>query len=207
MARNYQIVKKDRKGLDPVKKPTVLDIAWAAGIYEGEGSCLAGGNGNRSFSMQLSQKDPELLYKLRDLFGGTVKQYANGAFLVYRWTCCGDRGRVFLGAIYPYLTSRRKAQIESTSAWNFLKDVQDLIQYKHESNPCHVYQGLCSSLEKYVSAQREKAAESRRAYLRDFEKRRSEDPEYREKKRLEVARRRKLKKEELQAATKLVAIA
>ena len=125
-------IRKDRAGLDAILKPTDLEIAWAAGIFEGEGSCCASGTGKRSFVVAVDQKDPELLYRLRDLFGGTVDEYENNrgtlansfkSFTIFRWAICGDRARIFLAAIYGYLTVRRKTQIDKTSAVRFLEFV------------------------------------------------------------------------------------
>ena len=179
MQREYKIVRKDKAGLDPTKSPTPIDIAWAAGIFEGEGSCNAGGHNKRSFSATVSQKDPELLYRLRDLFGGGVRQYHvgdQGRFEVYHWTCCGDRGRVFLAAIYPFLTARRKAQIDATRVREFLDRVADLIMLPANAEPCPIYMKLWTRLEEYVAEQREKAREHTKKRLADFDKARSRDP-------------------------------
>lgn len=208
MKREYQIVKRDRKGLDATKVPTVLDIAWAAGIYEGEGSCIATGHQKRSFNVQVSQKDPELLYRLRDLFGGGVKPYMNGGFSIHHWTCCGDRGRAFIGAIYPYLTSRRKAQIEATTAWNFLQTIPDLIQYERASEKCHIYAEIWSKIDEFISIQREKAALHTRQRHAIHDKKRAQTPERKAQQKIAIQKHKKMKKEQrLAEATNLVAIA
>ena len=56
---------------DPVKTPTELDIAWVAGFYEGEGH--VSGIKGRTMA-HLSQKDPEILFRVRELFGGSIIQ-------------------------------------------------------------------------------------------------------------------------------------
>ena len=97
-----------RKDLAPSKSPTMLDIAWAAGIWEGEGwvatSCMAA-----------CQKDPYILYKLQELFGGSVgnKVNANRSTL-YRWLLCGTRARGFALTIFSFMSPRRKEQIKAT---------------------------------------------------------------------------------------------
>src|ERR1700733_5848744 len=112
MKREYKIVRKDRAGYDATKKPTAIDVAWAAGIYEGEGCCVKAGKNKQAFSVMVSQKDPELLYRLKEWFGGRVTLYKNGVgkkdsnFQVYHWLVCGDRGRVFLACIFPFMTAR-----------------------------------------------------------------------------------------------------
>jgi hypothetical protein len=140
MKREYKIVKKDKAGLDAVKTPTAIDVAWAAG--------------------------------------------------------CGDRARVFLGCIYPFMTSRRKAQIESTSANDFLEYVADLLHPVFGSEPYTVYESLWERVKQNVDIQRKKALEHRRKYHTEYELKRANDLVYREKKREAQRQRRKLAKEQ-----------
>lgn len=121
-------IRKSKEGLDPVRHANDTEVAWAAGFYEGEGSCINTGKGRRSFGVSVAQKDPEVLYRLRDLFGGRVAEFLNNRgtiaskskpFTIFIWRVCGDRSRIFLTAIYPYLSGRRKAQIDSTAAIDF----------------------------------------------------------------------------------------
>lgn len=81
--------------------PTALDIAWAAGIYEGEGS--AGYSG-----VSVGQRDTWILERLRDLFGGTVR-YDRSVELWY-WYVSGARGRGFLMTVYMFLSPWRREQ-------------------------------------------------------------------------------------------------
>lgn len=87
------------------KHPTLYEICWAAGIYEGEGST------RRQGEVSVPQKDPELLFKLRDLFGGRVKK--GNTENIWRWEANGKHGRGFLMTIYSMLTQRRKAQVRA----------------------------------------------------------------------------------------------
>ncbi len=211
MKRGYKIVRKDKAGLDPIKTPTMLDVAWAAGIYEGEGSCVAGGHGKNSFSVTVAQKDPEFLYRLRDLFGGGVKFYnvgKQGRFEIYHWVVCGDRARAFLGAIYPYLTSRRKAQIEHTSVRVFFEKVQDLLHPVLASEPCKTYALLTDRIREHVTGQRRKAAEHKKKRADNYYAIKSQDPAWMKHRRLATAKWRKSRKEQHQVeAQKIVAIA
>jgi len=112
-------VKRNKPELAPTKTPTAIDIAWAAGIYEGEGTCRLCGKTKRGFMAAVVQKDPELLYRLRDWFGGNVR--GNGAeYTAYTWDVCGDYGRIFAALIYGFMTARRKSQIDGTGALLFL---------------------------------------------------------------------------------------
>src|ERR1700677_4668129 len=132
-------VRENKPGLEAIKVPTAIDIAWAAGIYEGEGSCSIKTGSAGSYSIRVSQKDPELLYRLRDFFGGTVKFYKVGAkraFECHCWSVNGDKARGFLAAIYPFLTARRKAQIDSSNARFFLEYAGGLLRLDTANEPC-----------------------------------------------------------------------
>jgi hypothetical protein len=109
--------------LDAIKVPTVIDIAWSAGFYEGEGHCSAVVS---KAAIMVTQKDTELLYKLRDWFGGRVYfarcKSVRPDTQCHVWKAFGDRARLFLALVYPYLSSRRKAQADATHILDFLGD-------------------------------------------------------------------------------------
>ena len=92
--------------LNSTKNPTINDIYWAAGIYEGEGSCA---NTGRSEFASVDQKDPYLLYIMRDFFGGRIYKYPNQ--ICHRWAIFGARARGFMQTIYILLSPRRQKQI------------------------------------------------------------------------------------------------
>ena len=116
---------KQGDSLEAIGKPTAMEIAFFAGFYEGEGNCFAAGK-SRALGMKVCQKDPELLYRMRNLWGGSVKFCAtrNGKASptfegydswknpIYKWSLSGDRARTFLAQIYPFLSSRRKSQVD-----------------------------------------------------------------------------------------------
>lgn len=215
MKRNYQIVKRDRKGLDAIKFPTAIDVAWAAGIYEGEGSCVTTNAtaASKSFNVCVAQKDPEMLFRMRDLFGGTISNYErtfNGKVCpISHWKICGDRARTFIAVVYPFLTARRKEQIEATPAGSFIEQVQDLLRFDVAIGPSKVYESLWSRINEYNAAQRATAYEHKRKREAEWYAEQSKDPLFMEKKRLAQQERRKLRKEQSAAlsAPKLVAIA
>ena len=109
----------NKPGFEAILHPTTLDIAWVAGIYEGEGSC----DWKRGI-VEIGQKDPWILYKLKDLFGGRVYKSKNTAPRtlkpgeIYRWAIYGARARGFGMIIYKFLSPRRKEQIKNL--WNKL---------------------------------------------------------------------------------------
>ncbi|HYR42164.1 MAG TPA: hypothetical protein VER98_04005 [Terriglobia bacterium] len=106
--------------MDATKVPTPIDIAWSAGVYEGEGTARLCGRGKRSLAVSVPQKDPEILYTLRDLFGGSVNP-PSGGNPCYKWDICGDRARIFISLIYSFLSSKRRAQVDGTDALEFLR--------------------------------------------------------------------------------------
>jgi hypothetical protein len=91
----------------PSLVPGDADVIWAAGIYEGEGSCTVDG------SVSVPQKDPWILIKLRDFFGGLVRDEGR----IWRWQLSGTHARMFLDAVYPYLSPRRRARIDEYRAY------------------------------------------------------------------------------------------
>ena len=88
--------------------PSTQDIAWAAGLYEGEGSV----HGASGYQVSLTQKDPWILYKLQLLFGGSLRLKLNGDISksISAWTLSGARARGFLLTMYKFLSPRRQEQ-------------------------------------------------------------------------------------------------
>ena len=96
----------------PSRHPTTQQIAWAAGVYEGEGSASATRTKNKPWIgivVSVSQKDSWLVTELRSLFGGSVYKRSNRN--CFDWTICGALGRGFLMTIYKFLSPRRQSQI------------------------------------------------------------------------------------------------
>ena len=93
--------------LTRTKNPTIQEICWAAGIYEGDGT--VGGS-----TVSVFQKDRWILDKLQTLFGGSVriapvdKRYPKNIY--HMWRIAGARARGFLMTIYELLSPRRQAQ-------------------------------------------------------------------------------------------------
>lgn len=94
----------EQKGTPKAKvTPCLMDIAWAAGIYEGEGAA------NKYGGVSVGQNEQWILKKLKRLFGGKIYQYKN--YKHSSWYIGGARGRGFLLTIYKFLSPRRKKQI------------------------------------------------------------------------------------------------
>jgi hypothetical protein len=105
------------RNIPPVKTPDLCDIAWMAGIYEGEG-CIAGIKGRTIASVH--QKDPEILYRIREMFGGSITEIRKGTpRYCHVWKLYGDVARAMFQAILPYMSTRRKMQIEKAGGLRF----------------------------------------------------------------------------------------
>lgn len=89
--------------------PTTKDIAWAAGIYEGEGHISR--CGKYSCAMFVSQKDTWILERLKNLFGGTIRTDNNRTSPISQWVIYGVRARGFAYTIFSFLSPRRRAQL------------------------------------------------------------------------------------------------
>ena len=92
-------------GLEAVCRPSLLDIAWAAGIYEGEGSVQ-----RNTGAVGICQKDKEILLRLTKLFGGSISSCGNRP--LFQWHISGARARGFLLTIFSFLSLRRKQAIK-----------------------------------------------------------------------------------------------
>jgi hypothetical protein len=101
----------------PSEHPTTRDIAWAAGIIEGEASIVDANE------LRVVQKDRWLCDRLRALFGGYVTEAAHkarwnipaGKYWV--WNISGARVRGLSLSIYSFLPPRRKAQLKIQQAF------------------------------------------------------------------------------------------
>lgn len=103
MVSSIRLGKSD-PALSACTSPTVADIAWAAGIYEGEGHARQ--HRRIGSQVRITQKDPWILMRLKRMFGGSI--YKNMGINVLGLH--GARARGFLMTIYKFLSPWRKAQ-------------------------------------------------------------------------------------------------
>ncbi len=177
------VIRKQNPKLKATKIPSNLEIAWAAGIFEGEGCCTTSGHGKRSFVVSVSQKDPELLYRLKDLFGGAIRFYkrgTHGQFGIFNWVVCGDLGRVFLTCIFQLLTARRKGQIAATSAYPFIREIGEVPDLNSSTS---VVEFVMDRMDEYIVLNRADAKRKRKNYQSAFYEEHSLDPAWMEKRR------------------------
>lgn len=95
------------------KVPSSQEIAWAAGIIEGEGSFTV--SSENWVRVMVSQKDPEILFRLQEILGGTVSLRHVGG--TPKWQCHGARARGVTMTIYKFLSQRRKTQARKLLPW------------------------------------------------------------------------------------------
>lgn len=100
-----------------------IEVAWAAGFWEGEGYVYAwkhrakpGGKEYVYLKVGASQKEPEPLEKLFVLFGGNRIHRSSNIQRIWRWGATGATADVFLDAIWPHLSQRRREQITRVRA-------------------------------------------------------------------------------------------
>ena len=108
------------------------ELAWAAGFFEGEGSCIIHWKGALQVAVyQNGNTWP--LNRLQATFGGGIHEYARkgvrktgGPFKPQgQWTVYGPTAAVFLQAILPELSPRRQEQVQSClDRWSGLKQWQ-----------------------------------------------------------------------------------
>lgn len=86
--------------------PSLLDIAWAAGIVEGEGH-FESNLENSTYRVIVTQVDQWLLRRLLLLFGGVIHAHTGNTS---RWCVSGARARGFALTILSFLSPRRREQ-------------------------------------------------------------------------------------------------
>lgn len=93
--------------------PTTVDLAWAAGFMEGEGSFMVNRKSlgrNACARCSAAQKQREPLDKLQRLFGGGVKPFKGSYF---RWDVSGARARGVMLTLFTFLSTRRRGQVRA----------------------------------------------------------------------------------------------
>ena len=115
----------------PTESVGTADLAWAAGVYEGEGSCAYGAG---SEAARIGQKDTWLLYRLKALFGGSVHLSETSVWQIY-----GAKARGFLQSIYGLLSPRRQKQIRAVLFQGLRSPIQPACKRGHPFTPENVY--------------------------------------------------------------------
>jgi hypothetical protein len=87
-----------------------LDIAWAAGFYEGEG-CIYTPKKHLGTQLSVAQKESECLERLQMIFRfGTIDPPGKGN-TCYRWRVTSfERVQAVIAMLWPWLSERRRVQ-------------------------------------------------------------------------------------------------
>lgn len=106
-------MRSDRNDVGSAPRST-LDIAWAAGFIEGDGSFFTAGSAN-SPVVKAGQKTIEPLKKLKSIFGGNLVQTKSKG---YEWSICSDLAASVMMTLYVLMSARRQKQIvQSLAHW------------------------------------------------------------------------------------------
>ncbi len=105
---NYGTMKP---GLEATISPTNMDLAWAAGIFEGEGYMSR----MRKTSQQcgVGQKDRWVVDRFKAFFGGSICERQMNGEPFYQWHISGARARGFLMTMFTFLSPRRQGQVQA----------------------------------------------------------------------------------------------
>jgi hypothetical protein len=96
------------------KKPTVKDIAWAAGFLEGEGGFRLNNQKAKVAHVHAVQVQREPLDRVRAFFGGSVNRRKGRPHQndYWEWVVTGARARGVMMTIYTFMSPRRKQQMK-----------------------------------------------------------------------------------------------
>lgn len=89
------------------------ELAWCAGIIDGEGSIMLNkGKSSMTYpTVSVSSTSVEILQKLKDLFGGCLvskKTYENHHKQSYSWSLVYNKALEFLKVVRPFLVEKEK---------------------------------------------------------------------------------------------------
>lgn len=105
---------RDRSARAQVR-PTKVDLAWAAGFIEGEGSFSVHKvvKGKPYVYLTVTQVQREPLERLLRMFGGTIQQWQpkSNSKLISLWRVYGTRARGVAMTLYHWLSPRRRDQV------------------------------------------------------------------------------------------------
>ena len=109
--RYVEFGRRLKPGLEATESPTLLQLAWAAGIFEGEGSCVP--VNKSSCQVNVSQKDRWVCDRMKALFGGSITERKMNGLPFYDWHIHSARARGFLMTMFSFLSPRRQGQVKA----------------------------------------------------------------------------------------------
>jgi hypothetical protein len=101
---------------------TSQQIAWAAGIFEGEGCCSWTSRQHNCQEVMVKQNDRWILDRFSEVFGGKVSACNSQNTLSknqsYRWRLFGANARGFLMTVYGFLSPHRQEQVKAIGVFD-----------------------------------------------------------------------------------------
>lgn len=103
-----------------MRELTEAEVAWLAGIYEGEGSCSI--TTGRAIRIEIVMTDKDIIERLQTITGvGTIQTLPprkTNHKEAYRWGIGGINAVVFFESVMPWLGQRRKQRAQDAiSNW------------------------------------------------------------------------------------------
>lgn len=172
---------------------TVRDIAWLAGLLEGEGWFTIQGG---SPTIGLNMTDEDIVARAARLVGATnmgIKPNSpngNNIKTQYKWTIGGTKAVQWGLTIYSFMGQRRRARIrELMAVWRHSRAYRRLVVCGHEGRK-HFGKGMCRQCygRHYHGLNRESVnAKNNANYYKHHAARRAQQTAYRIRKQMEKA--------------------
>jgi LAGLIDADG endonuclease len=133
---------------ETIKFMKIKDLYWAAGFLDGEG-CFSL-HQNKYAQIDVPQKDSQLLYKLKNMFGGEVYRRKNGQIFV--WSIYGNYAIGLMMTLYTVMSDKRKIEIGNViSIWKTLKIMSNSSKFRtHCGKGLHKWEK--SNIYRYVGS-------------------------------------------------------
>ena len=94
-----------------------MSIEWAAGLFEGEGY-IRKPNKKHTYEVAVKMTDLDVLQKMQDLFGGSVKPSHSAHKPIWTWRLTKKQAvREFLIKMLPHFGERRSHQALNVLDW------------------------------------------------------------------------------------------
>ena len=144
---------------------TITDIAWAAGVLEGEG-CFSWYKKKtlrqQTFQIVASQVNEEPLLNMKKLFGGHIwRSFApSRSNPIYLWRTTGARARGIMMTVYAFMSDRRKAKIREILQHPWQRHGKNIIP--QDRHPFPIPSGLTFAGHRHSEATKQKMSNSHR---------------------------------------------
>lgn len=115
MSKRLGVSVKSQYTFPATRIPTVEELYWAAGFFEGEGCFRRTQDGGRGGQIvTAAQVNAEPLMRVQAIFGGSLRQrgpYSGNRQPHWYWVATGARARGVMLTLYRFMSARRQEQI------------------------------------------------------------------------------------------------